>query len=198
VAKRTTELLKHLKPGDVFVTTAEPIRGGSALSRTVGRVYQKGYKALQGDYSHAGVYVGDGKIMEVDDAGLRHRSLASALARKDAKFLRPAVSDEEREGVVTKLHQMAKDKRDISYASNPFFLKVISKIAIPKGPMDKSHKKEIERKKFICSNFVSNAYEGVASFRDDKPTGYITPKDLHDSRSAQPVIEYKARKKWEA
>lgn len=194
--RRTKDLLKKLKPGDVFVTTAEPIRGGSVAARTLGHLYQKGYKLLQGELAHAGVYVGKGKVMEVDDAGLRHRGLSAAIGRKDVKFLRPDAPPEKRREVVAKLREMAADKRNYSYSTNPFLLKVISKMVIPKGMLDSTHAEEIEKKKFICSNFVSKAYEGIVAFHPDKKVGYITPNDIARSNGVKHVVTYRARDMW--
>lgn len=197
VVGSTRELLKHLKPGDIFVSGPEPIKDKSLGARVFGRLYQKGYKLLQGEAAHTGVYVGDGKIIEARyPSGVRHRRLSSALSRMNAEFIRPDASTAERTSVANKLKEMATNKHDYAYASTPFFLKVVARLALPDGAFDDSHKEDLERNKVMCSNLVSSAYEGVVDFNANKPVGYITPKDIAESSAVKPIVRYRARKAW--
>lgn len=181
VTTSRSEWKKNLKPGDILITTH-----GKA-GTTFDRVFQGFSKAIQGDVSHAGVYVGDGKVVEMRDQ-LHHRGVDKHIASRDAWIVRPNLPKKDRDEAVDKLKDIASSyKRKADYASVPFLLKVVAQGAVNKRLFKDQGEQEIEKQRFICSNLVTHAYKDKIDFKPGKGRGYVTPHDLLGSSNVKRV-----------
>lgn len=186
---KTRALLQEkMRAGDIILMSAEKLKDPSLFNK----IYQEGYNRVQGRWAHAAIYDGRGKVMEVGDPGLQHRKLDAATKNRDVLILRPEVPKKKAEAAAARALQIVDEKkRKVQYSSNPFFTKVVAKLVLPDRMFNGAHEAEIERDRFICSNFVSHVYKDKVDFHPTKARGYITPNDLLRSDKVKTVLEYK-------
>lgn len=175
------EWKKNLKPGDIFITThGKPSDIGD-------RAFQAFSRSIQGEVSHAGMYVGDGKIVEMSNK-MHHRDIDGQIAGRDAWIVRPNLPKKDREDAANKMRDVAASyKRKADYSSVPFLLKVVAQGAVNKRLFKDQGEQEIEKQRFICSNLVTHAYKDKVDFVPGKGRGYVIPRDLLESKKVKRI-----------
>lgn len=181
VTSSKDEWKKNLQPGDIFITThGKP-------EDTFDRVFQTFSKSIQGEISHAGMYVGDGKIVEMSGK-LHHRGIDGQIVERDAWIVRPNVPKKDRQEAADKIKGIADSyKRKADYSSVPFLLKVVAQGAVNKRLFKDEGEQEMEKQRFICSNLVTHAYKDKVDFVPGKGRGYVIPRDLLESTKVKRI-----------
>jgi uncharacterized protein YycO len=154
------------RPGDYFLTQIKGL-GGFFI-----RVAQ----LLTGDasrYTHAGILLDDGTIIEAQPGGARIVPLSEVGGDMPLAFSRFTLTDEQRAGIVASAR---------SYEGVPYsFLDYLSLALLTFGIKPKRLRKYIhESGHMICSQLVDKAYlvNGVHLFDDGRLSGDVTPGDL--------------------
>ena len=184
---------RSMQKGDVVVMTMGPEtyigKSDSSLSQKAKeRVFRKTSPAMQGGYTHSGIYVGKGQIVEARGDGVRKRSLRSALKNIDgAVVVRPKAGKKAREGAA----EFAKSRVGAAYESEAFLTRQGISLLAPKK-MEKllKRKSDIEStKKFTCGNLVSAAYvsQGFTPRKDKGEWSLTVPADFLNADKADRV-----------
>ncbi|MGA1354084.1 MAG: hypothetical protein ACO32I_04820, partial [Candidatus Limnocylindrus sp.] len=173
-----------LQPGDIFITThGRPDALGD-------RLFQSVSKRLQGEISHAGIYVGDNKVVEMSNK-MHHRGIDGQLAGRDAWIVRPKLPKADRLAAAARAKEIAKaEKPRADYASLPFLLKTVAEAAVDKRLFADQGEREIEKKRYICSNLVTHTYKDKVDFVPGKGRGYVIPKDLLTSPKVTRIARF--------
>lgn len=197
-----SSLLAKARPGDVILTSQGPFKpsdGDTAARRTLVKAFDTVNRWRSGvDNTHAAMYVGKGEAVEMVVPGvLRTRPVSKVVTARDAKLIRPNVSAEEARAAAKKMVSFTKGD-EVTYASKPW----IGKLLLSDTPLRKfvlkDHDSDLKQNKAICSNLVSKAYEGVVDFSEEKPYGYVTPRDILESKNVSKVTRYLNRRRWDA
>ncbi len=197
VVTSRSELKKHLKPGDVFVTSmVSPEKQDNLLDHVVDRGFRVVSRGLQGEWTHAGMYVGDGKVVEMRDQ-LHHRKLEDSFPAIDAKVLRPKVPAKVRSEAAREAVRIAKEKNKIDYTSVPFMLKMVAEDVTKKRTFKDEGEEDIAKRKFTCSNLVTHAFRGKLRLAKGKGRGYVIPKDFVESPKLTEVVTYRNPKRYD-
>ena len=184
---------RSMQKGDVVVMTMGPKtyigKSDSSLAqRAKERIFRKTSPAMQGGYTHSGIYVGKGQIVEARRDGVRKRSLRSALKNIDgAVVVRPKAGKKAREGAA----EFAKSRVGAAYESEAFLTRQGVSLLAPKR-MEKllKRKSDIEStKKFTCGNLVSAAYvsQGFTPRKDKGEWSLTVPADFLNADKADRV-----------
>ena len=184
---------RSMQKGDVVVMTMGPKtyigKSDSSLAqRAKERIFRKTSPAMQGGYTHSGIYVGKGQIVEARRDGVRKRSLRSALKNIDgAVVVRPKAGKKAREGAA----EFAKSRVGAAYESEAFLTRQGVSLLAPKR-MEKllKRKSDIEStKKFTCGNLVSAAYvsQGFTPRKDNGEWSLTVPADFLNADKADRV-----------
>ncbi len=186
------DVLELIQPGDVYVTTmAKPHKSDTIRDAVEDKIFRTVSKNLQGDYTHAGMYVGGGKVVEMQDQ-LHEYDLDKALSSRSAKFLRPKIPKKDRMVGVKRLKDIAKRKSEIDYTGIPMMLKLVAEDVVPKRLFGDEGEGDIEKDRFTCSNLIAHGYQGKLDLSDGKKgRGYIIPKDILATKSLKLVATYK-------
>lgn len=177
----------QLKPGDIIVTSAAPARKGQGkLVEVAQKAYSVGSRVVQGDFTHAAIYTGRGKAVDIRvGQPASERPLHEVIKKLDARVVRPKVDPGLRRQAVS----YAKDlvKQQATYDPNPLhFAKVLASDLVHL----KAKPPEEVSKNLICSNLVSRAY-GNTRFSDKKDNDLLMPKDFLSSDLTEPVVQFK-------
>lgn len=184
---------KSMQKGDVVVMTMGPKTyigkpDSSLAQKAKERVFRKTSPAMQGGYTHSGIYVGKGQIVEARGDGVRMKSLRSALKNIDgAVVVRPKAGKKAREGAA----EFAKSRVGAAYESEAFLTRQGVSLLAPKK-MEKflKRKSDIEStKKFTCGNLVSAAYvsQGFTPRKDKGEWSLTVPADFLNANKADRV-----------
>ena len=175
----TDRLQEKLQPGDILTTQGIPKNKllGSRQQTFVQRVVSPISERVVGPYSHAGIYVGDGKLVEVmPHTGVREIPLDKYEGFLTVNAVRPKVSPGERRRAAEWARQQV--GKPYAYSSLPRAI-LSDRIDLKERPRND---------KFICSTLVSSAYPSI-KFSDRKPTDAMLPRDLALSDKNRPVAK---------
>lgn len=179
-------LLKGLKPGDIIITSAAKASGSSPLVEGFQRAYSGVSRRIQGDFTHAALYTGEGKAIDIRvGQPASERPVQDILHRLDARVVRPTVDDAAKTKAVGYARGLV--QQGAKYDANPLhFAKVLASDLVhvkAKPPEDVS-------RNLICSNLVSRAYGGT-QFSTKKDADLLMPKDFLHSPLVRPVAAFK-------
>lgn len=179
------QLEKILRPGDILYTKP----------RKIDKLTHKAFYAIESrvqgsPYTHVGLYVGDGKIVDAgawrkgqSDPSMKvHKvPLKQFTDRYSFKVLRVDTSSaDKREAVDYAKKQVGKD----------FNLKGMLGLIVPfKGKAESSERKDAAESLF-CSELVANAYHGV-NIAKDRHRHHVWPGDIAKSPLTRTVAEFK-------
>lgn len=186
-APTTEHLLKNMKPGDIVLMTPKPNPPDAGLAaRLGGHLFGTVSGALQGKYTHAGIYVGNGQVIDIRaETGVRKQHLNDITKDLGVAVVRPKVHPSHRLGAVRKAESYLENSGDIKY-NMPHLLSAAANsfVKMKEKPIDENH--------VICSSMVANAYH------KDKvaPTArHVTkPVDFLKSPNVKFVGNYDAKK----
>lgn len=179
-------LLKHLKPGDIIVTSAAPAAKGNKLVEAAQQVYSAGSRVVQGDFTHAALYTGKGKAIDIRvGQPASERAVSDILHRLDARVVRPKVDHAQRAQAVQFARGLV--QAGAKYDANPLhFAKVLASDLVHV----KARPPEEADENLICSNLVSRAY-GQTAFSPKKDNDLLMPKDFLHSPVTRPVAHFR-------
>lgn len=190
VVSSVKDLKRNLQPGDILVTTMNPRKDWGSMSGNLGDlIFRMGSRGIQGDYTHVGMYVGDGRVVEMRDRMHNHK-LENSLRNLSAKVVRPEIPARARQRAAQRMKDLSHEMRDAEYSSPTFLARMIAANVLPKKIMGDGMD-EIERKALTCSGIVAHAYGDKVDFSDGKKgPGYVMPKDILRSNHTKVVATY--------
>lgn len=152
-APTTEHLQKNMKPGDIVLMTPQPVPASAGIAtRLGGHLFGAVSGALQGRYTHAGIYAGNGHVIDIrGETGVRKQHLNDITKDLSIAVVRPKVHPARRLEAVRKAEGYLENKGNIHYhmphllaaATNSF-------VKMKDRPVDENH--------VICSSMVANAY----------------------------------------
>jgi uncharacterized protein YycO len=159
--------------GDFFVTS---IRGPVGFAISLGE-WLNG--SAFSHWDHAGVYVGDGRVVEAEPDGARVADLSEYDGRPIAWSTgRVQWTDEvtQRQAIVSAAEGYAAAR--VGYSAADYFAIAAHRLHVPGSRLLKSYVGSSKR--LICSQLVDRCYldAGVHLFSDGRWPGYVTPADL--------------------
>lgn len=155
-------------PGDFFVTS---ISGQVGFWISVGE-WLNGSRF--GHWDHAGIYVGDGQLVEAEPGGARLAGLDEYAGRPVAWSTgHVQLTDEQRTAIVA----AARGYVGVGYSAADYFAIAAHRFHLP-VPWLRAY--VASSKHLICSALVDKAFQdaGVQLFADGRWNGYVTPADL--------------------
>ena len=186
VVTSRAELQKRLEPGDILVTS-------TAKSKSIlDRAWDMASRSVQGDKTHASMYVGGGKVVEMIN-GIRHRPLEESLRRIEGVALRPNLHKAVRAAVAKKLVVRIQSEGDqLQYNSLPFVAKAVAERYATKRLFKDD---TTEPGRYTCSGLIADAYKDKMRIVPNKGTGYAIPRDFLESPMLTPVVTYRNSKR---
>lgn len=179
------KLERILRPGDILYTKP----------RKIDKLTHKAFYAIESriqgsPFTHVGLYVGDGKIVDAGswrkgqrDAGMKVHEipLDQFTDRYSFKVLRVATTPKKKQEAVSYAKkQVGKD----------FNLKGMLRLVLPfKGQAENRDRKDAAES-FFCSELVANAYNGV-NIAKERHLHHVWPGDIAKSPLTKTVAEYK-------
>lgn len=158
------------KPGDFFVTS---IKG------EVGRLISFG-EWLLGDgmtpWDHAGIYVGDGQVVEAEPGGARVAEVSEYDGRPIAWSTgRVALTNQQRHDIVAAARRFAEAR--VGYSVADYFAIAAHRFHLPVPGL---REYVASSGHMICSQLVDRVFEigGVQLFSDHRWSGYVVPASL--------------------
>lgn len=168
-----------LRPGDILVTKPKKLNGiHHKLLRPL-------LKTFQGtDYTHAALYIGDGKIVDSGlwkgKAKVTKVNLKNYIDRYNIKVLR--VSDATKSEIKDAVEYAKKE------VGKPFGTLKMLRLALPTGKTSKPRVRQ-ELGKLFCSELVANAYPNQ-NFAANKHIQHVRPVDLQKSPLTKTVATF--------
>jgi uncharacterized protein YycO len=156
-------------PGDFFVTS---------ITGEVGRLISLGEwlcGARLGPWDHAGIYLGDGMLVEAEPGGARVGNIAEYEGRPLAWSTgHIPLTDEQRTAIVS----AARRSVGVPYSFADYAAIAAHRLHLPGGPWLRRY--VASSKHMICSQTVDAACQaaGVQLYDDGRWNGYVTPADL--------------------
>lgn len=176
--KSLQEFHKALEPGDVLVTRPRSIVRLKDLFLRAGLVLAQGTP-----YTHAAMYVGDGKVVDSGDwggpSGVREVGLQDFAHRYKVRALRVHATPKERqEAAAFAKKQVGKD----------FNMLGMLRLALPASNKGVARARaEVAKEKLFCSELVAHAYPAT-SFGGRAPQ-HVRPVDIDRSSNTRRVVE---------
>ena len=151
--KTVEDLTKNMKPGDVVLMTPQPLpEDAGLLQRIGGSVFGAVSGAIQGKYTHAGIYTGDGNVIDIRaETGVRKVPLKSLTKDLGVAVVRPNVRGKARQEAVQRAESYFKNRDKIHYNTKDLIPAAASAF------MDIGDK-PINENQVICSSMVANAF----------------------------------------
>jgi uncharacterized protein YycO len=181
------ELRKELKPGDILYTKPRKVEGiGNKIFYAIEKRVQKS------PYSHVGIYVGDGKIVDAgqwkggtkvkNPIAVHEVDLPTYTNKYNFKVLRVNAPDEVKQDAV----DYAK-----SQVGKGFNFKGMFRLALPwKGtPEQKDRARKDLAESFFCSELVVNAYSPT-NIASKKKFKHVMPGDIFKSPVTRTVAQF--------
>jgi uncharacterized protein YycO len=170
-------LQKRLRPGDVVVMTALPAADdANPIVRAGAKAFSAVSDVIQGKYTHSGVYVGNGEVIDLRaETGVRKIHLNELTKNLSVAGLRPNVSREDRKRAVERAHVYLKHRDKIQYSIAGLVPAAVNGVAGFK-------ERPIDHQNMICSSLVANLYDkhkltDAARFAT-KPSDFVKSKNL--------------------
>lgn len=178
-----------LQPGDILSISTK----SSPEVGTISRIFGTGSQAAQGSFTHSGLYVGDGKIVESRiGEGVTLKPIREALRGLNFQVHRPkgVPKRDRREAAQFAVSQVGKDYDSTALAITS------AGIMLPEWTNRLIDKKLLasprEGKKYTCSNLVSAAYH-KAELTGSRTKKLVTPADLRASQKLKLIVEVKRK-----
>lgn len=172
VKGRLTELKKELEPGDII------LYGPQETGDPLNRMFLTFSRPLQGDFTHAGIYVGDNKTVE-SFAGrpIKEYDLDSRLdGRRDITVMKPKLSAK------TKNRAAAFAKKQVG---KPYSYKDLAMhgkyLLLPKKQKNFLKTDKAGRNAYSCSTLVTQSYRAAGARVVDTDVEVAAPVDLVSS-----------------
>jgi len=179
--------LKDLQPGDVLsMQTGQTSRHKGKFHFLAGKLFEKGTQATQGTFTHSGIYVGDGKIVESRvGEGVRLKSFRDALRNKSFLVQRPKVPKRDRVGAAEfAKKQVGKGYDNLAAVATAGGLLLPERVTklIDRNVMPAPENAQ----RFTCSNLITSAYRKshLTSLKRN-----VSPVDIQKSENLTPVKE---------
>lgn len=183
---RGPKYLEDMQPGDIVsIETGQTSTKKGPLHYLVGKTFEKGTQAMQGSFSHTGIYVGGGKMVEARiGEGVTLKSFGDALKHKSFLVHRPKVDKRHR----IRAAKFAKQQVGKDYDSLALVV-TAGGLALPEFATRLIDKNVLrspqEADKYTCSNLVQAAYEKAHLTGVGPRT--VAPVDLRRSDKMQLV-----------
>lgn len=134
--------------------TPQPTRAGAnVLERAGAAAFGAVSHAIQGKYTHSGIYVGKGNVIDIRaETGVRKVPLKSLTQNLSVAAVRPTVSRAARARAVEKAHSYLANKDQIHYDIKGLVPAALS------GAV-KFKPRPIDEQNVICSSMVANMYD---------------------------------------
>lgn len=179
------KLERVLKPGDILYTKPRNI------DKLTHKAFYAIEKRIQGSpYTHVGLYVGDGKIVDAGswrkgqrDSGMKVHEipLSQFTDRYSFKVLRVDTTPTKKQDAVA----YAKDQ-----VGKDFNMRGMLRLLLPfKGQADNRDRKDAAES-FFCSELIANSYNDV-NIAKDRHLHHIMPGDIYKSPLTKTVAEFK-------
>lgn len=197
----TKALVAKARPGDIIITSQGPITPDpkrTAFGLAVETAFDALNRNVNGvDSTHSSMYVGDGKAVELVSSGeVRIRPVSRVVTVRDARLLRPSVTASEGRAAARKMVDVA-ERGEMGYASAPWIAQGLLSYTPLKGLVHANHDADLKKNRATCSNLIATSYKGKVKFHGEKPVGYITPKDLLESKNTTEVARLVNKKRWD-
>lgn len=152
-APTVDHLEKNMKPGDIVLMTPQPLADDAGLlTRMGGSVFGAVSGAIQGKYTHAGIYAGNGNIIDIrSETGVRKVPLKSITKDLSVAVVRPKLHARARRQAVEKAESYYKNRDQIKYHV-PDLIPAAASAFMDIG------EKPINENQVICSSMVANAF----------------------------------------
>ncbi len=175
--------LDRLRPGDVLLTSkgSEKAFTGGKLQHFGRKLTDKLMRPLLGDYVHAGIYVGDGKVIDANPAYGVKRVPLSSFNDANVKVMRPQLPKIDRDKAVQHAQDMVGTAYSVPTAVKAWASSTFKHLA---------PKQRIENAGVICSNLIANAYKGKVI--PGKDPAIVLPGDFDKSPKMRPVLTAEA------
>jgi len=189
---KTVGIGKKLKVGDILYTKPHSIEDESLASR----LFYKAESIYQGSkYTHTGLYVGDGKIVDAGvwgkgkkrDTKVHLVDLADYKKRYDFKVLRIKASAKEK----IEATKWAKGQIGRDFNTSGIVKMVVNPLKRESG---KARERKIGRESsFFCSELVASAYAPHVRLAAKKKLKHILPGDIFRSPSTKTVAQFEKK-----
>lgn len=183
-ARSPRHLLKHMQPGDIVLMTPQPTaENASALTRAGAGIFGAVSHALQGKYTHSGIYAGDGHVIDIRaDTGVRKVPLKDLTRDLSVAIVRPKLDAELRAKAVGKAEGYLANRDKIKYSLPGLAPAVMgSFMRLKDRPKDENN--------VICSTLVANAY-GRHKVVPGQARHAVKPSDFLESSRVDYVGDY--------
>lgn len=142
-----------MKPGDIVLMTPQPTADDAGLLTRMGaNVFGAVSGAIQGKYTHAGIYAGNGKVIDIRaETGVRKVPLKDLTKDLSIAVVRPNVHARVRAQAVQKAEGYYKNRDKIEYHV-PDLIPAAASAFMDIG------EKPINENQVICSSMVANAF----------------------------------------
>lgn len=142
-----------MKPGDIVLMTPQPTADDAGLLTRMGaNVFGAVSGAIQGKYTHAGIYAGNGKVIDIRaETGVRKIPLKNLTKDLSVAVVRPKLDARARAAAVAKAEGYYKDRANIKYHV-PDLIPAAASAFVDIG------EKPINENQVICSSMVANAF----------------------------------------
>lgn len=193
-AEHNATSIKNMMPGDIIVASpGPPSERATAGSRFQDWLFTKASPYWQGRFTHAGIYVGDGKTVEAYPQGIIKRNASELLKNRSYVVIRPKVSEETRLAAA----EFAESQLGKSY-SKADLIRAASRTLVPSqvatligGSPNISGEKHVTG--YQCGGLVAASYAAAGSPLSKVNPRYVPPVELITNTKAQ-VIGKKLRK----
>lgn len=142
-----------MKPGDIVLMTPQPTADDAGLLTRMGaNVFGAVSGAIQGKYTHAGIYAGNGKVIDIRaETGVRKVPLKELTKDLSVAVVRPNVHARIRRQAVQKAEGYYTNRDQIKYHV-PDLIPAAASAFLDIG------EKPINENQVICSSMVANAF----------------------------------------
>lgn len=173
-----------MEPGDIVLMTPQPTaENASALERAGAGIFGVVSHALQGKYTHSGIYAGDGHVIDIRaETGVRKVPLTDLTRDLSVAVVRPKLDETVRQRAVAKAESYLQQRDKIRY-SIPGLLPAVA------GAFIKFRDRPKDEKNVICSTLVANAF-GRHKVVPGMARHVVKPSDFLKSTRVEYVGDY--------
>ena len=173
--KDIKELEKSLKPGDVVLYGPSPVKA-TGLARVAQRAFDAGSSALQGEFTHSGIYAGNGKTIEAfAGKGVGEHKLKDIGKGRKITIIRPKLSEKTRLKAVENARSQIGKQYGLSV-----MLQNAKNLLIPSKSKD-SLKRKGTPTAYSCSTLITDSYRRAGAKVVDTDIDVAAPVDLVSS-----------------
>lgn len=149
------------KPGDIILVRGRRVQHDNPLHQATENLFRFASPKLQGSYSHAGLYAGNGRIIDAVDDGVRELPLKKAVGSKDFIVLRPAATPQEtKKAIDFARRQVGKDYSDVQMIGAGAAL-LSPRFLASKMGRDPSKAALAKKSAYQCGGLIGCAYQAA-------------------------------------